>query len=206
VRITLDIATDADADLLARLLNRPIAAPSPLRPEDPPPVLTPLSHIVPPMIPDPPAPDPIAAAERKAALVTVGREAFARLVSDWLRNFGVEGADQPDRAGRLMATFSGYGREVSAYIREKGGLSGAVIDSILGLALCPADNAVALGKKVAGNMIQVGTATAIPLDQLLEKSMFKVGPWQTDDTPPTGGIAKDDPNWSFIRPVFEAPR
>lgn len=128
-------------------------------------------------VPEAPSPsemvsDAEAAMLRHASALNEGEGAFDALARVWVSNYGVENAPQPDRQGALMACFSGHGRAASLYIRERGGLAGACIDSIVRQSLAPADEAVQLGKHVALNMVQVGSALGVPLDTLLERSMF----------------------------------
>lgn len=152
----------------------------------------PLTNL-PPAPPAPPAPLPVPTItapdlEKRLADIVQGRDVFGQLVRDWCNNFEVDGAPQPDRVGRLLSVFTGYGRVTSGYIREKGGLASAVIDALLGQNLCGADVAVALGKRIAGNMAQVATVMSIPLDGLMEKSLFTTREAATDDSWPTGGL------------------
>lgn len=130
-----------------------------------------------PAAPEAPSPsamasDTEAAMLKHAALLHEGEGSFDALTRTWVSNYGVENAPQPDRQGALMACFSGHGRAASLYIRERGGLAGACIDAIVRQGLTPADEAVQLGKHVALNMVQVGSALGVPLDTFLERSMF----------------------------------
>jgi hypothetical protein len=144
-------------------------------------------------------------------LLEEGREAFGRLVSIWARHFGVEGAEQPDRKAALMSCFSGYGKAVGRYIRERGGLAGACIDVCAKLNLTAADKANALGKQIAMNMVQVGTADlGLEIDKLLERSMFvrveegQMPAWL--DEPPIAGVADQTVNFDrSALPVPEIP-
>jgi hypothetical protein len=122
--------------------------------------------------PSPEAGEGEAAMLKHAALLHEGEGAFDALVRTWVSNYGVEIAPQPDRQGALMACFGGHGRAASTYIRERGGLAGACIDAVVRQGLTPADEAVSLGKHVALNMVQVGSALGVPLDTFLERSMF----------------------------------
>lgn len=133
-----------------------------------------------------------------------GAEAFGKLVATWLQNFAVEGAPQPDRISALMGAFTFHGRVVGAYIRERGGLVGACVDSIVQRNLAHPEAAVLLGKKIALNMVQIGSTMAVPLDELLERSMYQVPrgengfPVPLDNEMPKPGIARD--TLSFERP------
>jgi hypothetical protein len=113
-----------------------------------------------------------ARAQVRAAQVAEGAGAFGALVRTWVQNFDVEGAPQPDRADALMGAIAGYGPAVAAYVRERGGLAGAVLDTLLRERLSPPDGAVALSKKAALNMVNVGSALRIPMDRLLERSLL----------------------------------
>lgn len=135
-------------------------------------------------------------------LLVDGAAAWAALVKTWVTNFEVPAAPQPDRMAALMTAMSGYGGSCGAYIRERGGLGGACIDTLLRCSLCEPSQAVALGKRMALNIVQVGTVAGVELDQFLEKSLFTRAPTieeaATDNTPPKPGVASDTLN--FERP------
>jgi len=115
--------------------------------------------------------------------------AFDALIRTWMSNFEVDDAPQPDRASALMTAANGYGYVVNVYVTDRGGLGGACIDTLLRNSLVSPDVAVPIGKRVALNVVQVGTALGLHLDQWLERSLF-----DPNDPParsPTGGMAKD---------------
>lgn len=162
------------------------------------------------------------------ALVREGTEAFDVLMRTWLQNFeapvwleGETGLDgkvvstttverstnnvgeaktpQPDRRNAIMGLFAGYDRAASAYIRSRGGLAGACIDSIVRQSLVPPEEGVPLGKRVAMNMVNIATTAAIPLDKLLEKNLLMN--IDTDpNAPPKGPIAADVIDFDFNKP------
>jgi hypothetical protein len=103
---------------------------------------------------------------------------------------GAPKTPQPDRRNAIMGVFAAYDRAASAYIKSRGGLAGACIDSIVRQALVPPEQAVALGKRIAMNMVNIASTASIPLDRLLEKSLLMN--IDTDpNAPPTGPIALD---------------
>lgn len=139
-----------------------------------------------------PQADPLAALEAeanaRAAQITEGAGAFGALMRTWVQNFDVEGAPQPDRADAIMGAIAGYGPAVAAYVRERGGLAGAVLDTMLRDRLVPPEGAVALSKKIAVNMVNIGSALRIPMDRLLERSLLLNLP-SDPDRPAWGGPA-----------------
>jgi hypothetical protein len=139
------------------------------------------------------------AADDADARVEEGARAFGELVRIWSQNFGVEGAEQPDRGAALMGCVNGYGRQITAYIRERGGLAGAIIDCLLRMNLCAPENANRFGKTIAYNMVQVGSVLTVPFEGLLERSLVTRD--MPDDTPPRGGISGDQ-----IDSITERPK
>lgn len=119
--------------------------------------------------PPPVRPDPDAAVGEE---LSVGQDAFISFVRVWIQNFGVEGAPQPDRAAAMMGVANGYGKAVTRYVRERGGLAGAVLDALVLANLCAPEDAALLARKVALNMVQVGSALALPMDRLIERSLL----------------------------------
>ncbi len=129
-------------------------------------------------------------------LLIEGMNSLGQLVSLWNTNWGVEGAPQPARDAALLAAWTGHGRAIAVYVRENGGLVGAVQDRILGLSIGDPATALALAKTYATEIVALGTAAfALPLDELLEVSMFK-----DPEGPLSGGLAGDSIN--FARPAF----
>lgn len=141
-----------------------------------------------------------AAMNRHAALLLEGEQSFDVLIRTWTQNYGATEAPQPDRVGSLMGCITGHGPAVGAYIRERGGLAGACIDSIVRQSLVAVEDAVRLGQDVALNMVQVGSAVGVPLDTLLEKSMFRR---ELHDKPPTPGTL---PATEFDRSTLPLPK
>lgn len=124
------------------------------------------------------------------SLIAEGAAAWHTLLSTWIQNWGVDGAPQPDRTEALMTAFGAYSKEVSAYVRERGGLGGACIDTLVNARMVPPDEAVQTGKRLALNLVQVGTALGIPLDKLVEASLItETG--KLSATPPTPGMVQD---------------
>lgn len=207
----------AGVGLLDRVLTlvRDVSAANRPRPRTPYAPLAPLTEVVTdedsvlpfrPRESDPaPAPAPVTEAEAeanaKAALIDVGRQAFGRLAHGWMLNFGVLDAPQPDRPSLLVAAFTGYRAGCSAYVRDLGGLSIACIDALLLGGLVSPNAANLLGRKIALNMVQVGSLVGIGLDRLLERGFYAPvsNPEVSFDdpdarllaTPLTGGVAGD---------------
>ena len=128
-----------------------------------------------------------------------GAGAWAPLMRTWAQNFEVEDAPQPDRAGALMAVFVGYPRSVEAYIRERGGLAGACIDTLAREGIVTPDAAESIGKRIALNIVQVGSAIGLPTDGLIERSLVRRA--DPDTLPLHGGPLADTVD--MTRPEFK---
>jgi hypothetical protein len=195
IRIALDTHRDSVSDIqsAATFLHSVMGIVSSLLPEPRREWVPPVAPVVPvaPAAPPVTASAPTPSFEARMEAVTQGRDVFHKLVASWCSNFEVKDAPQPDRTSLLLAAFTGYGRVTSLYIREKGGLASAVIDGLLGQNLVASDEAVKLGKRIAGNMVQVATVMSIPLDGMMEKSLYSTPTAATDDTWPTGGLLAD---------------
>jgi hypothetical protein len=143
-----------------------------------------------PVAPAAPVEDAADAAElAHLKLIEEGTRAWVSVVRTWASNFEVEDAPQPDRASALMAVFSGYPRAVNAYIRERGGLAGACIDTLARENITAPDAAEKIGRRMALNMVQVGTAIGLPVDHLIEKSLLRRD--DPDTIPLHGGLLGD---------------
>ena len=125
-----------------------------------------------------------AAAEKHAALLADGAGALGALARTWINNFGVLDAPQPDRIAALVAAFAGYHGGILAYVRERGGLVTAIVDVLVSQNLTAPLDANLLARKVALNMVQVGSTQGLALDRLVEASFyaFRI----PDDVPPEG--------------------
>lgn len=81
--------------------------------------------------PTPPTPkaDPAAerAAEERRVKVLHGKDTWVALIDVWRQNFGVEGADQPDRVGNLAAAANPF---VHAYLQSRAGLTDATREAV----------------------------------------------------------------------------
>jgi hypothetical protein len=128
-----------------------------------------------------------------------GAGAWAPLMRTWAQNFEVEDAPQPDRAGALMAVFVGYPLSVGAYIRERGGLAGACIDTLAREGIVTPDAAESIGKRIALNIVQVGSAIGLPTDGLIERSLVRRA--DPDTLPLHGGPLADTVD--MTRPEFK---
>lgn len=128
-----------------------------------------------------------------------GASAWAPLMRTWAQNFEVEDAPQPDRAGALMAVFVGYPRSVEAYIRERGGLAGACVDTLAREGIVTPDAAESTGKRIALNIVQVGSAIGLPTDGLIERSLMRRA--DLDTLPLHGGPLADTVD--MTRPEFK---
>jgi hypothetical protein len=192
------LVTLADT-MMQRLLDRTVlrsAKPSaPIVAEEPAP------SPVPPRAEDVCDPDDVDAVDLHAeieAQIEDGTRAWAPVVRTWAQNFEVEDAPQPDRAGSLMAVFNGHGRSATAYIRERGGLAGACIDTLARENIVAPDAAESIGKRIALNMVQVGTAIGLPIDHLIERSLLRRE--NPDTLPLHGGLLGDTVD--MTRPVY----
>lgn len=193
--------------LAEKLLTRMTSARAPLTPTAPawPPVYAPEP------VPEPSTVDGLAAqyaqanADADAAeaehdrRIKDGASAWAPLMRTWAQNFEVEDAPQPDRAGALMAVFVGYPRSVEAYIRERGGLAGACIDTLAREGIVTPDAAESIGKRIALNIVQVGSAIGLPTDGLIERSLMRRA--DPDTLPLHGGPLADTVD--MTRPEFK---
>ena len=122
--------------------------------------------------------------------LAVGRDRWGSLITTWVINFDALG-EQPDRMSMLMAVAAGaQSKAVVLYIRSRGGLAGATLDSLLTMGF-GADTSPMLAKKIALNIVQVGTVAGLPMDKLLERSLYcrpedletaKIGGGTADDT------------------------
>jgi hypothetical protein len=154
----------------------------------------------PPDLPEPPAVD--------NSRVEEGARAFEKLIRTWITNFQPDlppgessKLAQPDRAGALMGAFAGYGKAIGAYIRSRGGMAGAVTDTLLTHNMSGPEGVVRLGKQVALNIVQVGSTLALPLDQLLERSVQEAP--EIDGSVPRGGIASDTIDYVKGHPLLD---
>ena len=127
-------------------------------------------------------------AELEARLAE-GMRAWTPVVRTWASNFEVEDAPQPDRPAALMAVFSFHSRSVMAYLRERGGLAGACIDTLARENIVAPEDAAPVGRRMALNMVQVGTAIGLPIDHLIERSLLQRDAPET--LPLTGGLLGD---------------
>lgn len=137
-----------------------------------------------------------AEAERRIA---EGAQAWGPLMRTWAQNFEVPDAPQPDRAGALMAAFTGYPNAIGAYIRERGGLAGACIDTLARESIVAPVDAESVGKRIALNMVQVGSAIGLPTDGLIERSLVRRD--DPDTLPLHGGPLADTVDMS--RPEYK---
>ena len=122
--------------------------------------------------------------------LAVGRDRWGSLIATWVINFDALG-EQPDRMSMLMAVAAGaQSKAVVLYIRSRGGLAGATLDSLLTMGF-GADTSPMLAKKIALNIVQIGTVAGLPVDKLLERSLYcrpedleaaKIGGGTADDT------------------------
>jgi len=120
--------------------------------------------------------------------VLEGTYAFEALMRTWVTNFEVEDAPQPDRYAAFLAAFTGYSGQVNAYIRSRGGLGGACVDTLARTGIVAPEDAARIGKRIAVNLVPIGTSMGIPLDGLLERSLYTRN---LDDAPIKGGPLKD---------------
>jgi len=120
--------------------------------------------------------------------VREGTYAFEALMRTWVVNFEVENAPQPDRYAAFLACFTGYSAQVNAYIRSRGGLGGACIDTLARTGIVSPEDAERIGKRIAVNLVPIGTAMGIPLDGMLERSLYTR---DVDSAPVKGGPLKD---------------
>lgn len=118
-----------------------------------------------------------AKAKVKGSDLDKGRRAFEKLLSLWLRNFGVADAEQPDRAEAMRGLANGRNSfRVLAYVKSQGGLTYAI--NALLPDLLPAtvdfDTHRQLVLDLAGNITQVSSILFPDLSDLYEyKDIFR---------------------------------
>jgi hypothetical protein len=130
--------------------------------------------------------------------VLEGTYAFEALMRTWVVNFEVEDAPQPDRYAAFLACFTGYSGQVNAYIRSRGGLGGACVDTLARTGIVAPEDADKIGKRIAVNLVPIGTSMGIPLDGMLERSLYTR---DIDSAPIKGGPLKDTVD--MTRPEFK---
>jgi len=140
------------------------------------------------------APSTFAALAAQTDKLLEGQKRIDNLVGIWLQNFGTDGP-QPDRMERLISTFAGFGSKVAwKYIESKGGLASAILDAMVRNSWASqeagAPSRTKLAKKIALNMIQVGSASGFPLREYTEACVVhtsgEIGPdgsREPDDSP-----------------------
>jgi hypothetical protein len=168
--------------LKAYATAKPVSEP----PSEPPPAPAPAPASAPAARPVHPFADPEEAHIPQDVLE--GIYAFEALMRTWVVNFEVEDAPQPDRYSAFLACFTGYSAQVNAYIRSRGGLGGACIDTLARTGIVAPEDAERIGKRIALNLVPIGTAMGIPLDGMLERSLWTR---DADNAPVKGGPLKD---------------
>ncbi|MBU6180199.1 MAG: hypothetical protein KGR69_11075 [Verrucomicrobia bacterium] len=109
-----------------------------------------------------------------------GKVAFEKLVNLWLTNFGVEGAEQPDRAEAMRNLANGpKSFAVLAYVKAAGGLTWAVNAAFS--AVTPESARRDLVLNVAGNITQVASILFPDLSDLYEYKDIFVTPEEDND-------------------------
>lgn len=101
-------------------------------------------------------------------LVREGRVEYFKFVDVWQQNFGIENAEQPDRANLMRTTTATSAGPVLAYLRFKGGLIAGVLEFFADSAgnVTPEDRARAIA--IATNIAQVGSVLAPEFTDMLE--------------------------------------
>jgi hypothetical protein len=101
-------------------------------------------------------------------LVREGRTAYFKFVEVWQQNFGIEGAEQPDRANLMRSTTATSAGPVLAYLRFKGGLIAGVLEFFADSEgnVSPEDQQRAIA--LATNIAQVGSVLAPEFTDMME--------------------------------------
>ena len=101
-------------------------------------------------------------------LVREGRTAYFKFVEVWQQNFGIEGAEQPDRANLMRSTTATSAGPVLAYLRFKGGLIAGVLEFLADSEgnVSPEDQQRAIA--LATNIAQVGSVLAPEFTDMME--------------------------------------
>lgn len=112
----------------------------------------------------PAAPEPVAdGPKRLHANLDEGRDAFNALIANWYVNWhNMDNPDipQPERAALFVAADTMYGLSMRAWVRERGGLIGAVVNAFLERNLiAPQDPRIyEEANEVAAKLVQTSTA------------------------------------------------
>lgn len=113
-----------------------------------------------------------------------GKSAFDKLVRLWVKGFGVEGAEQPDRAEAMRnLANSQKSFAVLAYVKDAGGVTWAVNASdVAAIRALPEDEQQRLVTDLAGNITQVASILFPDLSDLYEyKDIFAAQRDEEDD-------------------------
>lgn len=113
-----------------------------------------------------------------------GKTAFDKLVRLWVKGFGVEGAEQPDRAEAMRSLANSQKSFlVLAYVKDAGGVTWAVNASdVAEIRALPEAEQQRLVTDLAGNITQVASILFPDLSDLYEyKDIFATHPEEDDD-------------------------
>jgi hypothetical protein len=101
-------------------------------------------------------------------LVVNGRREFFRFIEAWATNFGIEGAEQPDRVDVLRTATANYAGPILAYLRFKGGLVAGTLEFLADSEgnVSPENQKRAV--LLATNIAQVGSVLAPEFTDLME--------------------------------------
>ena len=101
-------------------------------------------------------------------LVREGRGAYFKFIDVWQQNFGVEDAEQPDRATLMRTTTATSAGPILAYLRFKGGLVAGALEFFADSAgqVSPENRKRAV--EIATNIAQVGSVLAPEFTDMME--------------------------------------
>lgn len=198
--LILVVKTRDLVDIVLALRRRTpgVCAPRPAVPVAPVAPAVQVAPVAPTLAPTPFSTEPGAATFDPIEDEAEGAERFGRFVAVWARNYPIDDSEeariaakalvQPDREEALMTCFTGFGSgKACRYIRAQGGLVSACVDAILREKLAPPQDALSLAKRIAFNMVQVGSAVGMPVAPFMEVGIMMAPSVAARSTAPLGG-------------------
>jgi hypothetical protein len=96
-----------------------------------------------------------------------GYETFKNFIDEWNTNFGIEDAEQPDRAKLVTDTMSYHSKDVLGFIKHSGGLTHSIFVVLPDTDLEDRDDRM-YNRLLAENIAQVSSILYPPLAETLE--------------------------------------
>lgn len=112
-----------------------------------------------------------------------GKNAFDKLVRLWVKGFGIEGAEQPDRAEAMRSLANSQKSfAVLAYVKDAGGVTWAVnAAEVVAIRALPEREQQRLVTDLAGNITQVASILFPDLSDLYEYKDIFANPHAEED-------------------------